>query len=136
MVFVLLLLNADIKAQKPVIAYNPATTNLTPGTPVSITPTSSGVPNTVYGTVTTFSGSKTGPGSGSLGYVSGSATVSRYNDIEAVVGDAAGNIYIAESENNDIRKIDVNGNSSVFAGDPTVGNTGGYVDDIGTKARF
>jgi sugar lactone lactonase YvrE len=52
------------------------------------------------------------------GYVDGPASVARFNDIRALAQDAAGNIYVADSGNHAVRKIDPSGTVSTLIGGP------------------
>jgi sugar lactone lactonase YvrE len=73
---------------------------------------------TPQGVVTTIAGSFTGSGtSGLTGSSDGSASGARFNHPSDVVVDAAGNIYVADSGNHAIRKIDSSGNVTTLAGD-------------------
>ena len=65
-------------------------------------------------------------GKAGLGGNSGPATASALNGPTAVAVDDAGDVYIADSENNQVRKVDTSGNISIVAGSPTglAGNTG------------
>jgi trimeric autotransporter adhesin len=106
----------NVWAQSPVITYSPATNNLLLGVPFYIAPTNTGgaVPATVYGTVGLFAGSTTNR-AGIL--VDGTGTAARFNDMEGMGADAAGNIYVAESAGNDVRKITPAGVVTTFASD-------------------
>ena len=73
---------------------------------------------TPQGVVTTIAGSFTGSGTSSLtGSSDGSASGARFNHPSDVLVDAAGNIYVADSGNHAIRKIDSSGNVTTLAGD-------------------
>lgn len=63
-----------------------------------------------------------GTGEAGLSGDGGAATAAQLNQPHSVVADSAGNLYIADLENNLVRKVDVNGDISVFAG-------GGTIDD-------
>jgi sugar lactone lactonase YvrE len=67
------------------------------------------------------------------GSSNGPAATALFNDPAAIVADAAGNLFIADSQNHVIRKIGTNGSVSVFAG-----QTGmpGSSDGSGSQARF
>jgi gliding motility-associated-like protein len=81
--------------------------------------TPSGVVSTIAGNGTR--GSKDGIGSGAS-----------FNNPAGVAIDAAGNLYIVDSDNNLIRKIDTNGIVSTFAGNGLYSS----VDGKGTQAGF
>jgi sugar lactone lactonase YvrE len=65
---------------------------------------------TVDGTVTTIAGS------GSKGVVNGKALNAQFNNIGGLAVDADGNIYFAETGNNDIRKLSASGDVTTVAG--------------------
>jgi DNA-binding beta-propeller fold protein YncE len=52
------------------------------------------------GVVTTLAGD------GSSGYVDGIGSLARFSSSEGIAADAAGNVYVADSGNNCIRKIE------------------------------
>ena len=120
------------KAQAPNITYSSSSATLSVGSPFSATIGNSGgaVPATVYGQVTTLAGNT----NGYSGHVDLTGTNARFWDMEAIVGDANGNIYVAEFSNNDIRKITPTGVVTTIAGN-TAGNPGNQ-DGIGTAASF
>lgn len=109
---------ATAQVQAPNITYGATSAMLKVGTPFTATITNSGgaVPATIYGQVTTFAGSADG-----------------LDDMEGIVGDASGNIYIAEYTNRDIKKITPDGVVTTIAG--STGVSGNH-DDIGTAALF
>lgn len=85
------------------------------------------------GTVTTIAGN------GIAGYLDGVASVARFNYPRGICIDAQGNLFIADSWNHRIRKIDGNGNVSTLAGySDTIGvqSPGDYADGSDTSARF
>ena len=86
---------------------------------------SAGIITTLVGTgVTGFSGD------------GGQATRSQLNSPADVVLDAAGNLYIADSGNNRIRKVTPDGTISTVAGSgPTGASTGGFSGDGGPATR-
>ena len=80
------------------------------------------------GTVTTFAGS-----SGTAGSTDGTGGVARFNAPEGIAVDTAGNIYVADTNNNTIRKITSGGTVTTLAG--AAGQTGS-ADGPGGAARF
>lgn len=63
------------------------------------------------GVVATFAGS-----AGQAGYVDGNAAAARFNGPQGIAVDAQGNVYVADSLNNKIRKITTAGVVSTIAG--------------------
>lgn len=71
------------------------------------------------GNVSTFAGT------GLPGFKDGNAADAQFNHVDGMCIDASGNIYIADTNNNRIRKITTAGVVSTFAGSGTAGNTNG-----------
>jgi hypothetical protein len=87
----------------------------------------------VNGNVTTIAGN------GVAGYKDTTALEASFRYPRGICMDRQGNLYIADSWNHRIRKMDPNGNVTTFAGGGTsvgVQSTGGYVDGPDTTARF
>ena len=65
-------------------------------------------------------------GNGVSGYLGDGSTVAsaEFSSPEAVAIDASGNIYIADTNNNRIRKVDTSGNLTTYAGNGTAGYLG------------
>jgi hypothetical protein len=78
------------------------------------------------GTVTTFAGT------GTAGYTNAAALSSDFDTPTGIIGDASGNLYIAEYINHVVRKIDSSGNVTLFSGNPGIP---GYVDGPGTEGN-
>ncbi len=71
-------------------------------------------------------------GNGMAGYVNGTGLQGRLNEPFGIARDKNGNIYVADSKNNRIRKIDSKGNISSLAGSGVAGFRDGPAD----SARF
>jgi sugar lactone lactonase YvrE len=76
-----------------------------------------------------------GPAQGSrvAGFTDANANAATFNGPADIVVDSIGNLFIADSKNHCIRKIDISGNVTTFAGGAGVS---GYLDDLGVAARF
>ena len=72
------------------------------------------------GTITTVAGN----GTAGFGGDGGSATAAALKAPEAVVADAVGNLYIADTENHRVRKVNASGTISTFAGTGVIGYSG------------
>ncbi len=72
-------------------------------------------------------------GSAAQGNVDGVTNLAQFNSPGGVTMDTSGNIYIADTGDNTIRKIAANGAVSTFAGSPGIS---GSVDGNGTNALF
>lgn len=77
------------------------------------------------GTVSTVAGST------SSGYVDGAGTAARFRVIQGIDIGADGSLYVGDSGNDRIRRIDPSGVVSTLAG-----STRGYADGTGADARF
>jgi len=81
--------------------------------------------------VVTFAGST----NHATGFADGPATTALFNDPAGTAVDQAGNVYVADTGNNCIRKITPAGGVTTLAGD-TNAQTAGYADGPGGQARF
>jgi sugar lactone lactonase YvrE len=81
---------------------------------------------TPAGVVTTLAGN------GVAGYSEGSGSSAKFDRPQGVAVDSSGNIYVADTGNDRIRKITPSGNVSTLAGN----GTGGYADGSGLTAKF
>jgi len=78
-------------------------------------------------------------GSGVEGYANGSSSVAKFDYPRGICVDKQGNLYVGDSWNHRIRKIDHSGNVTTYAGGGSsmgVSSIGGYVDANDTSARF
>ncbi len=71
-------------------------------------------------------------GSGTTGANDAEGALASFNGPIGIVIDNDGNLYVADSKNNKIRKISTTGTVSTFAGS----GTAGLVNDVGTAACF
>ena len=78
------------------------------------------------GTVSTLAGN------GTAGYVDGTATNAEFNNPTGITIDPRGYLYVADTNNNAIRRIAPNGTVTTVAGN----GTAGYVDGVGSSAEF
>lgn len=82
---------------------------------------------TAAGVVTTLAGK-----AGSSGYKDGTGTAALFNEPFGVVADSAGNVFVADTNSNAIRKITPAGVVTTLAG----GSGQGTTDGTGTAAKF
>jgi kumamolisin len=68
------------------------------------------------------------------GQVDGTGSAARLNSPEGIAADASGNVYVADSGNNAIRKVSPSGAVTTLAGSPD--GSAGSADGFGTSARF
>lgn len=77
------------------------------------------------GVLTTLAG-------GNEGFSDGNGAAASFNTPSSLALDASGNLYVADTSNNRIRKVTPQGDVSTVAGD----GTAGYLDGPATQARF
>lgn len=92
---------------------------------------------TPSGTVSTVAGLPAGypPATGSAGASDGTGSAARFNFPQDVAVDTAGNVFVADTHNNMIRKITPGGIVSTIAGVSPLQSTG-IADGSGAAARF
>src|SRR5262249_38304277 len=83
---------------------------------------------TPAGSVSTLAG-----GAGAAGNADGAGTSARFNRAIGVAVDRSGNIYVADSLNNTVRKVTAAGAVSTLAG---LAGVSGSADGVGMDARF
>jgi len=83
---------------------------------------------TAAGVVSTFAGTAESDGS-----ANGTGSAARFAYPAGVAVDGAGNVYVADTDNNTIRKITSGGLVTTFAGSP---GTSGSTNGLGAAARF
>lgn len=71
-------------------------------------------------------------GNGTQGYLDGPGSSAEFNGVSGIAVDSSGNVYVADSGNNRIRKVSPSGVVSSLAGN----GTQGYVDGPGDSAEF
>jgi sugar lactone lactonase YvrE len=72
-------------------------------------------------------------GSGNAGYLDGSGAAAKFNNPNGLAVDATGTLYVADTSNAVVRKIDGNAQVSTLAGQQGAQNE---MDGAGTQARF
>jgi len=101
--------------------------NSQPSSPSNPTPTATTTLRVNAGVVTTLAGQSTG------GSVNATGTSASFSHPEGVAVDASGNVYVADTSNDIIRKISAGANVSTFAG---ITGAPGHANGIGTSASF
>lgn len=64
-------------------------------------------------------------GSGNIGATDGNGTAAEFHEPWGLCADSVGNVYVADTRNNLIRKIDLNGNVTTLAGTGNFGSSNG-----------
>lgn len=90
------------------------------------------VTNSIYPSVSTYAGPNSSVSVNTAGYVDSTSANARFNSPTYLTIDQSGNLYVSDTGNNVIRKIDTNGNVSTLAGSGRVGSS----DGTGTNASF
>src|SRR5262249_47609927 len=80
-------------------------------------------------TITTFAGNGTAGFSGD----NGPATQAMINRVVGLAADGAGNVYLAEENNNRVRRVDKNGVITTFAGTGVAGFSGDTLSATGAQ---
>jgi hypothetical protein len=83
---------------------------------------------TAAGAVTTLAGS-----AGKSGSADGTGAAAQFSQPTSVAVDGAGNVYVADTDNNTIRKVTPTGVVTTMSGQPGVA---GYIDGTGNNAQF
>jgi gliding motility-associated-like protein len=111
------IINMQVLAAAPLIAapnisYATPQTYMVNSTITPLQPTNNGgaVPATIFGDVTTLAGS------GAFGSTNGQGTAASFSTLYSITTDAAGDMYVADYNNNLIRKITKTGAVTTFAG--------------------
>ena len=99
-------------------------------TPLVVTNTGGTVPTGHYGDMETFAGN------GNNGYKNGAGTDATFNVPKGIATDALGNVYVADRENNVIRKITPDGIVNTFAGAGGYSYYGSIVNGTVATATF
>ena len=86
---------------------------------------------TSAGVVTTLAGS-----AGQRGSADGIGSAARFNFPQGVAVDGAGNVYVADTENNTIRKVIPVGTNWMVTTLAGLAGIGGSTDGMGSSARF
>lgn len=88
---------------------------------------------TAAAVVTTLAGTNASSGSQGAGSTDGSGSLARFNWPAGIASDAGGTLYVADTNNNTIRKISTSGVVSTIAGKAGVA---GYADGASSVALF
>ncbi len=86
---------------------------------------------TPAGVVSTFAGSPTAFVSG---FADGNGTAATFNNPSAITIDSTNVLYVTDTGNGTIRRIDTNGDVLTIAGDPAFPSS--YADGVGSAAQF
>lgn len=119
-----------ITSTTPVISYAGPQTYTVGNAITALTPSNSGgpIPATAYALVTSLAGT----GSETGGFANGTGSAASFADIRGIATDATGNIYVADEDNQMIRKVTPAGVVTTFAGSGETGSANG----TGTAASF
>lgn len=116
-------------------AFSSNITGLTPNTKYYLRAYASNSAGAGYGGVLTFTTSSnttttiatvsTFAGSGTAGFLDGVGTGAQFNNPQGLTFDAAGNLYVADSFNDEVRQVTSTGTTSTIAGNQTIGLVNG-----------
>ncbi|MGZ3832472.1 MAG: NHL repeat-containing protein [Mucilaginibacter sp.] len=137
---------ADAVTKEPLIYYSYTFTSnltgLTPNTTYYVRAYATNAFGTSYGAVVKFTTSSTlsavtgavttFAGSASAGYADGVGPAAQFSNPQGIAVDASGNVYVSDSFNNRIRKIEPDGTVTTIAGN----GTPGYADGAAADAEF
>lgn len=124
--------NGSVATQAGISTVPTGSTTVAPSRSTAASP-SAGQTSPAGNTSSGSSGATAGDSASGGTVAAASATDARFNRPLGLARDAAGNMYVADSGNNTIRKISASGNVVTLAG--TAG-TSGTNDGIGAAARF
>ena len=112
---------ANVAATAPNISYQTPQTYSVNQSIAPLMPANTGgaVPQGAYGQVTTFAGNTR------QGNADGNGTAASFYGPVGVILDSGGNLFVADANSNQIRKITPGGQVTTFAGNGTAGNSNG-----------
>lgn len=87
------------------------------------------------GAITTFAGSDS-PGLGAGGLSDGQGSAAQFRLPEGIAIDGSGNLYVADTGNNAVRKVTADGAVTTLAGGSGGPNSAGFADGPAASARF
>lgn len=91
---------------------------------------------TPHGVVTTFAGRAAGGFFDGIGSADGIGTQARFNAPRGLAMDGLGNIYVADTNSNLIRKISPAAVVTTLAGQSNISGNNGHADGLGGAAKF
>lgn len=75
-------------------------------------------------------------GDGTYAFADGSGTSARFNNPRGIDVDAGGDLWVADSDNHRIRRIDGGATTTEAGSGPTGATAGGFIDGVASAARF